>query len=234
MKSRIFDHEPTDWQKLEEMVCQAFEEMGYRSERNYELSTVRGKVRIDVYAVNEKSPIPTVILCECKHWNKPVDQNVVYGFRTICDDVGAHYGLIISKKGFQSGADETRSSTNVHLLDFGVFQETFFQEWRTGVAMILAQLCDRLLPIMPGNPSSPIRERILAEYDLKYLFDKYSIFFGEHRFSTYFIQNNQFPIKITDPRGTPENSSKIIIETPRQYLEVAKSACSDVCKYFGI
>ncbi len=47
---RIFDSQPNTWQELEVLVEQAFAEMGYESHRGHELSTVRGKVKIDVYA----------------------------------------------------------------------------------------------------------------------------------------------------------------------------------------
>jgi hypothetical protein len=188
MKKHIFDHSPDSWQELEKMVLQAFLEMRYKAERNFEVSTVRGKVKIDVYAENEQNPIPTIILCECKHWNKNVDQNVVYSFRSICDDIGAHYGLIISKKGFQSGAETTREATNIHLLDFDQFQQTFYDEWRNGVFMTLTQMRDKLIPLVPGNPNSTINAKLLKSYDPSYLFDKYSIFFGYlHVYTAFYV-----------------------------------------------
>jgi hypothetical protein len=36
MTNLIFDHEPRTWEELEDMVCQAFHEMGYESNRNKE------------------------------------------------------------------------------------------------------------------------------------------------------------------------------------------------------
>jgi hypothetical protein len=73
-------------------------------------------IDIDVYAVKRSNPIPTIVLCERKHWNKAVDQNVIYSFRSVCADAGAHYGVVISKKGFQSAAVESREHTSIHLL----------------------------------------------------------------------------------------------------------------------
>src|SRR5438128_10182598 len=104
----FFDATPSKWQELEAMVAQAFAEMGYDTHRNHEVVTVRGRVKIDVHAVKTTTPIPTIVLCECKHWNKAVEQSVIHGFRSICADIGAHFGLVISKVGFQSGANETR------------------------------------------------------------------------------------------------------------------------------
>jgi hypothetical protein len=48
MSDLIFDTEPANWQELEDLVCQAFQEMGYESRRNEAVKTVRGKVNIDV------------------------------------------------------------------------------------------------------------------------------------------------------------------------------------------
>ena len=235
MTKSIFDHNPSTWQELEEMVKQAFQEMGYKAERNSEVDTIRGKVKIDVYAVNDKTPIPTIILCECKHWNKPVEQSVVYSFRTICADIGAHYGLIISKKGFQSGAEETRGATNIHLLDFIQFQETFYNEWMKGVFNILSELSEKLNPIL--KMETPLLNKLSTDEKSTFLnnfFIKYSILFGEHRLSKYLTEGKNFPIVTADPRGDPDLLQRLTISTPRQLLEIAKEAASDACKHFGI
>ena len=47
----IFDTQPSAWQELELLVEQAFTEMDYECKRGHERATVRGKVKIDVYAV---------------------------------------------------------------------------------------------------------------------------------------------------------------------------------------
>lgn len=163
--------------------------------------------------------------------NNPVNQNIVYSFRSICTDIGAHYGLIISKKGFQSGAEETRKATNIHLLNFEQFQETFYEEWKHGVMIKFAKMYDRLIPLMPINPDSPIDWK---KHNPSKVYEKYSIFWGENRYDNVFMDNIPFPIEITDPRGEPNNLSKIKITTPREYFEIGKSACSDACKFFDI
>jgi restriction endonuclease Mrr len=120
--ARFFDREPNNWHQLEEMVQQAFAEMGYESNRAHKIQTVRGTVEIDVHAIKTSTPIPTIVLCECKYWDKPVPQHVVHTFRSVCSDAGAHFGLIISRRGFQSGAEISRTATNIHLMDFVEFQ----------------------------------------------------------------------------------------------------------------
>jgi hypothetical protein len=224
MPRLFFDHEPNDWKELEELTQQAFEEMGYESNRDYPLVTVRGNARIDVHAVKTSSPIPAIVLCECKYWDKPVDQNTILSFRTICQDSGAHFGLIISRRGFQTGAETARSSTNVHLMNFTEFQDTFFNEWKTGAFTILSRMRDQLLPI----------QRAVAGYQ-KYGLDlvdgtsvqgidclnKFAIVMGwDHKFADYFIGNESFPATIIDPRGDPRHIQRVTIKSHREYLEI--------------
>ena len=229
----IFDTQPGTWQELELLVEQAFAEMGYESHRDHELVTVRGKVKIDVYAVKQSTPIPTVVLCECKHWSKAVEQHVVHGFRSVCSDVGAHFGLIISKAGFQSGAEKTSEATNIHLLDFRAFQETYFEEWRTGAFMKFVQMTDALMPLITNSCMSknPALESKLQGVKP---FVKYEMFFGEHRFSAYFVEQNDLPVEVVDPRGDPRDIKRITIASFREYFDIASQGATDARKHFSI
>jgi hypothetical protein len=215
MQNRIFDYEPADWQQLEEMVNTAFTEMGYESYRNHTVDTIRGKVEIDVFATDCRTSIPTTVICECKHWNKPVDQQVIYAFRSICSDIGPHYALVISKKGFQSGANETRNSTNVHLLNFAQFQEKFFSKWREGVFMEIVRMRDCFLPAL---------YRETAMFDKA--FKKYALF---EKVSEYFIMNKSLPISVVDPRGDIDILNEIEINSHRHFFSIAKEAYEELC-----
>jgi hypothetical protein len=234
MSRRFYDSVPSTWQELETMVAQAFDEMGYETHRNYEVPTIRGRVKIDVHAVKRTTPIPTVVLCECKYWSRAVEQSVVYGFRSICADIGAHFGIIISKVGFQSGANETREATNIHLLDFSEFQETFFEEWRTGIFMRFARMSDALRPLIPMNPYFADNHELQAKLAGINIFDKYEVFFGTRSFTSYFIESGTFPVTIADPRGDPRHTVLITIESPRQYYGISAQACIDARAHFGI
>ncbi len=211
--NKIFDHEPNTWQQLEEMVDSAFREMGYESYRNHSVETVRGKVVIDVFATDTRTSIPTTVVCECKYWNKPVNQQVIYAFRSICSDIGAHYGLVISKVGFQSGAKETRQSTNIHLLNFDQFQEKFFGKWREGICMEIIRMRDGFLPEL--YRSTELRDKAFTKY---HLFEKVS---------DYFIFDSEFPFTVVDPRGDIEFMKKITISSHRHFFEIAKGAYNE-------
>lgn len=237
----FFDGTPADWKELEEMVCQAFIEMGYKASREYSLGTVRGSVNIDVHALKSSTPIPTLILCECKHWNKRVPQNVVHGFRTVCADAGAHFGLIISKRGFQPGAESSRSNTNIHLMNFGQFQQTFFSEWQAGAFMLLARMRDQLLPVLRASAGYTTNGLDLVDKDRIIGIDvwrKYSIFFAvDGAYSQLFIGNdavNSFPVTFPDPRGDPRSISSVIVTSHREYFDVARQAVVDSTIWFDL
>ena len=216
MKNKIYDHEPNDWQELEEMVNTAFREMGYESHRNYSVKTIRGNVAIDVFATDKRTSLPTIVICECKYWNKPVDQQVIYAFRSVCADIGAHYGLVISKVGFQSGANQTRESTNSHLLDFNQFQEKYFDKWREGIFMEIVKMRDTFLPGLYSN--GQLCHKALQKYTL---FEKGS---------DHFIFNNGFPIDVIDPRGDIDSIEEIAITSHRHFFEIAKETYNSISK----
>lgn len=230
---RFFDDEPESWKDLELRIQQAFSEMGYESYRGHELETIRGKVQVDVYAVKHSTPIPTIVLCECKHWKKPVEQSVVYAFRSVCSDVGAHFGLIISKVGFQSGALETRAATNIHLQNFLEFQETFFEDWKNGIFSKIVQLSDSLHPLLVNKSLGNDKEleRRLVGVNL---FQKYEIFWGERNHIAYFVNSGLFPLEVTDPRGSPFDLSRITIRSHREFYDISVQGAADARVFFGL
>ncbi|MBK5274969.1 MAG: restriction endonuclease [Desulfuromonadales bacterium] len=127
----IFKNDPKNWHDLEEKVARIFSECGCKVDIENGLKTIRGLVNIDVRVVDSKLQHPLLYLCECKYWNKAVPKNVVHAFRTVVQDVGAHVGYVISKKGFQSGAHEAALNTNILLLGWHEFQSVLLDRWIT-------------------------------------------------------------------------------------------------------
>lgn len=96
----IFNDEPKDWVELQDKVAYILGSCGYIVETPKKIQTARGEVEIDVFAQSSEE----LIICECKFWESNVPQNTVFAFRTIAEDIGANKGIIVAKKGFQSGA----------------------------------------------------------------------------------------------------------------------------------
>lgn len=117
------------WQQLEETVADILSECGMHAERGLHLELVRGGANVDVMATETVEGIVIRTICECKRWKTSVTQDVVMAFRTVVADSGAHRGYIISTNGFQSGAIAAAKSTNIDLVTFEEFQNTYFEKW---------------------------------------------------------------------------------------------------------
>ena len=120
---------PESWRDLQNEVGRVLAECGFSVEVERTLTTVRGKVEIDVSAEEQVKGRKYTILCECKNWKARVPQSVVHGFRTVVGDIGANAGYIISSAGFQEGAYEAILNTNVRLLTWTEFQDAFEETW---------------------------------------------------------------------------------------------------------
>ena len=149
----IFDHEPADWKDLQNRVGQLFSEIGCDVRIADRVRLVRGEKEIDVCVRDPQTTPPSVYLCECKFWSKPVPQEVVHSFRTVLSDCGAHRGFIISRAGFQAGAKEAVKNTNLDLLTFDELQLVFFERWRVAMGKKYRPYADRLFPYwdFPGK-----------------------------------------------------------------------------------
>ncbi|MGG4095299.1 restriction endonuclease [Paenibacillus lautus] len=120
---------PTDWKDLQLQVAKIFSDMGCKVKVEENIDLVRGTSNIDVF-VEDITTTPTLIyLCECKNWNSEVPKSVIHSFKSIVSDSGAHCGYIISKTGFQSGAYETAYKSNIFIMSWEQFIETFEDRW---------------------------------------------------------------------------------------------------------
>ena len=152
----MIDHKlPRDWKDLQQKVAEIFTDIGYKTEIGKDIKTVRGRVNVDVFSTDETHSANIVYLCECKHWDKRIPKTVVHSFRTVVQDFGANYGIIISKKGFQRGAYEAARNTNVKLVDWFGFQDMFEEKWLPAISEKLYNefqaLIDYTEPLIPSS-----------------------------------------------------------------------------------
>jgi hypothetical protein len=143
---KVFDNEPTDWRELQNFVAQLFAELGCDIRVGEHVQLVRGEKEIDVI-VRDPSTVPaSIYLCECKFWSTRIPQEVVHAFRTVVADFGAHRGFIISRVGFQSGAEKAVANTNIDLVTFDTLQSLFSDRWRVAMGKRYRADADRLFP----------------------------------------------------------------------------------------
>ncbi|MCI1738471.1 MAG: restriction endonuclease [Pseudomonas veronii] len=120
---------PNSWQELQTEVGRILQECGFDVEVEKKTPAVRGAVELDVYAEETVRGRKYAIVCECKYWKTRIPQNVVHGFRTVVQDIGANLGYIISMEGFQSGAISASDLTNLRLVTWHEFQDIFEESW---------------------------------------------------------------------------------------------------------
>ena len=146
---------PDTWQALQDDVARILGECGFAVEVEKRITTARGDVEVDVYAQETVKGRTYQILCECKHWNRPVPQATIHGFRTVVADIGANVGYLISLNGFQSGAFSASELTNIELVTWEQFQSAFEQTWwEQYFSPVLSERLDPLLtytePLLPA------------------------------------------------------------------------------------
>jgi len=120
---------PRNWRALQVGVCRLLNEIGLTAEIGKIVDTPRGRVEIDVFAVDEQSVDKIKYIVECKNWAKPVSQTVVHSFTTVMHEVGANMGFIVSKRGLQAGATQYTQHTNIVGLSYADFQRRYFKVW---------------------------------------------------------------------------------------------------------
>ena len=228
----IFNSEPNDWRDLQQKVCQTFLEMGCIAEVEKTVNTVRGKVSIDVYVNDNRGKPELIYICECKYWNTPVPQTVVHSFQTVVSNIGAHVGYIISKNGFQSGAYEAVSNTNIFLVSWEQFQEMLFDSWRKNMFKEIEKFGKNFSEYLDYF-SGPPRDADDSE-KLSLLCEKYHVYLFVSPYSNTMNSSKliKFPLHCIDPRGDISKKDRIAITNYRDFFDILNEAKETGIKAF--
>jgi len=124
-----------NWKELQSQSADLFRGLGCDARVEEGVQGARGFHKIDVWVVLSVMGINSKWAIECKNWNSNVSKEKVLALQSIIQDVGADKGVIISKKGFQSGAVRCAQNTNIILTDFddlkAIIEEEFAKSsWR--------------------------------------------------------------------------------------------------------
>lgn len=125
---KITNEVPTTWKDLQDKVCKYLNQAGYCAESPKTIKLVRGNVEVDVF-VKTKEELLKQFICECKFWDSPIPKEKIHAFRTVVQDSGSMLGIFISKNGYQKGAIEAASCSNVLLKDWDGFIDLIAEQW---------------------------------------------------------------------------------------------------------
>jgi hypothetical protein len=129
------------WQEYQEEVAGFFRRLGLEATTDHTVQGVRTKHAIDVYVKSHHAGFDVVWIVECKHWSTPVTKLHVLALREIAADLRADRGILLCEAGFQSGAAEAATLTNVHLTSLAPLRGTASAEV---TAMRVRELYDRI------------------------------------------------------------------------------------------
>lgn len=103
------------WQEYQEEVAEFFRSLGVEASTNLTIQGVRTTHDIDVFVESHHAGFDVTWIVECKHWKNKVTKLHVLALREIVTDIGADRGILLAEAGFQSGAIEAATLTNVHV-----------------------------------------------------------------------------------------------------------------------
>jgi hypothetical protein len=128
------------WQEYQEEAAAFFRSLGLDATTNHSVQGVRTSHDIDVFVRSHHVGFDVVWIVECKYWSTPVTKLHVLALREIVADLGADRGILLCEAGFQSGALEAATLTNVHATSLAALRGTASAEF---TAMRLRELFDR-------------------------------------------------------------------------------------------
>ncbi len=117
-----------DWERYQEDVAEHFRSLDLDAQTEVTFDGVRTTHDLDVLVRGEFLGIAVIWVVECKHWAKPVPKEKVMVLRQIVTDTGADRGFLMSESGYQKGALEAATATNVQLTSLMDLRETSSHE----------------------------------------------------------------------------------------------------------
>lgn len=151
-----------DWKDYQEEVAEFFRSLGLEAETDVSLQGVRTKHDVDVLVKSIYAGFEIIWIIECKQWTSKVSKLHVLALREIVNDIGADRGILMAEHGFQSGAIEAATLTNVHVTSLAELRDTARNEI---FSMRLGEIYDRLMRCEKEYWNIPKEKRI--ECDLR-------------------------------------------------------------------
>ncbi|QKV52031.1 restriction endonuclease [Comamonas antarctica] len=158
----IDDPNPKDWRDLQTSVCRLLNEIGLTAETEKKLTTPRGEVKVDVYAVDQGSVDKIKYIVECKNWSAAIPQSVVHSFTTVMAETGANIGFLVSQQGLQRGAEKYTANTNIIGMTYLDLQLRYFDLWwEKCFCRHIGNLADEMMDFV--EPYNPRRDELVAD-----------------------------------------------------------------------
>jgi Restriction endonuclease len=114
----------TPWREYQEEAADFFRSLGLTAEVGVSVAGARAKHAIDVWVTFDAYGVEWRWVVECKAWKTNIPKEKVEALKSICEDVGANAGFLLSEVGFQPGAEDAARTTNVTLTSIRDLRES--------------------------------------------------------------------------------------------------------------
>ena len=107
-----------DFEKFEDLAAMIYESLssqGYSPKRNVRIEGPDGERQIDVLIEGKVGPIDVRTIIECKDYASKVNVTKVDELHSKMQDVKAHVGILVSRKGFTKGAIQKAKRLGIKL-----------------------------------------------------------------------------------------------------------------------
>ena len=151
-----------DWKQYQEEAATFFRSIGLEAATDVPIEGVRTKHDIDVLVSSQHVGFQIKWIVECKLWDSKVSKLHVLALREIVSDTGADRGILLAENGYQSGAFEAASLTNVQLSSLAELRGSAEHDV---LAMRLRDIFDRVVKCKESYWDIPKSVRI--EHDLR-------------------------------------------------------------------
>lgn len=208
-----------------------FRALGLTADTDQQLAGVRGRHDVDVVVRGNRAGMEFLWIVECKRWKTNVSKNAVATLSSIVQDLGADRGILMSEKGFQSGAVAFAKGSNIKLTSLAAMKEDTYREW---VEYQCAELIRRVKDVRekvgsrtvftrPGN--APIAW-VLGDLDAIKVSGRTGIL---ERVIEYRVLKDHWPLMVTvvDADGT---ESKVRTDNFDEFLALAEGELTDIEK----
>lgn len=103
------------WKQYQQQSAAFFLRLGLNANIEHKVEGARAEHQIDVYVEGTYLGINFKWVVECKAWKSNISKEKVLALISIVDDIGADKGILLSEKGFQSGAIRSAEKSNIVL-----------------------------------------------------------------------------------------------------------------------
>jgi hypothetical protein len=144
------------WEDYQYRAAELLRRLGFRAEVNDPLQGPNGVVhRVDVSARMVFAGVPILWIVECKLWNRAIPKEKVSALKDIVNDLGADRGLLLSERGFQSGAVNLAAAKNITLSSLDELRVNAAEQLTQGRADVAHSKLWLIMQMVTQSPPMP-------------------------------------------------------------------------------